>query len=249
LFALFFCLLYNIYMKKERVLFLDIETAPSLGYFYNMYSEGNILKKIEDWYIISIAWKWQGEKKVNVLANDDFGDIHNDNNLMIKIGELLDEADIVIAHNGDSFDIKKINARLLVNGIKPPSPYKTIDTKKVAKKYFKFDSNSLDNLANDLGMEGKMDTPKNLFIKCIEGDMKMWKIMKKYNKQDVVVLEEVYNRLSPWITNHPSITMRPGECKNCHSHNYQLRGFAHRKNKPNAIQRIQCNDCGSWGTL
>lgn len=235
--------------NKEKILLIDIETAPSEGYFYDMWREGNIIKKTNDWYITSVAWKWKDKNKVNVLANDDFGDLKNDKPLMEVIHQLEDEADIIIAHNGDNFDIKKINARLLVHGFTPPSPFKTIDTKKVAKKYFKFDSNSLDALAENLGIDGKMETPKNMFIKCIEGDLNMWKVMKRYNKKDVVVLEEVYNKIAPWIKNHPSVAQREGECQNCHSHNYQFRGYDSRKGQPKAFRKIQCNDCGSWSLI
>ena len=161
---------------------------------------------------------------------------------------LLDKADVVIAHNGDSFDIKKTNTRFAIHGMKPPSPYKSIDTKKLAKKYFKFDSNKLDDLGMYLSVGKKLSAGGFATWKgCMQGDKKSWKRMVDYNKQDVVLLEKVYLALRPWMTNHPNINIldeRLGACPTCGSDKVQKRGWA--ITPVNRKQRYHCQNCGRW---
>jgi DNA polymerase elongation subunit (family B) len=228
-----------------KVVFLDIETSPSLGFVWGKY-EQDVIEFERDWYIMSYAAKWQnGSFEVNSLQ-DMKGyshNIRNDEKLVKKLWDILDKADIVIAHNGDKFDLRKINARFAFYRLNPPSPYKTIDTLKIARKYFKFDSNRLDDIGRYLGIGRKLQhTGFSLWKGCMEGDGSSWKLMKKYNKQDVILLEKVYEEFKRWVINHP-ITNELGNCQNCGG-NLQARGFnlslAGRK------QRYQCIGCGAW---
>jgi DNA-directed RNA polymerase subunit RPC12/RpoP len=161
--------------------------------------------------------------------------------------DVMSMADIDIAHNGDEFDIKKANARFLVHGLPPLSPYKTIDTKKVAKKYFRFDSNKLDELGHYLGLGRKLPhTGFNLWKGCMAGDKKSWKLMTEYNKQDVILLEKVYLKLLPWIQNYPIVHPENGTCRNCGSKHIT-------KSKSRAVkngwkQQYQCQSCGAYKT-
>lgn len=243
-------------MKTEpRILFLDVENTPTLGFFYDLWKEGNIVSTEKDWYMLSIAYQWAGEKTVKCLGLVDYPrylrDKEDDHSLLVDIWKLLDEADIVVAHNGDRFDIRKINARFLKHGMKPPSPYKTVDTLKVAKKYFAMNSNKLDTVANYVGVGGKLPTIGiKLWKACMEGDPKAWALMKKYNKRDVELLVDIYYKLRPWMTNHPHVDIWAEEaaCPNCGSSG-QKRGFEKLKNGRRK-QRYQCKNplCGAWHT-
>lgn len=234
-------------MKTPKILFLDVENSPSLGYYYDLWREGNIVGTEKPWYMLSIAYQWAGSKTVHCLGLVDYPQYkknrEDDSALLKDIHTLLDEADIVIAHNADKFDIRKINARLLKHGLNPPSPYKTVDTLKVAKRYFKLDSNRLDDLGKYLKIGAKLPhTGFKLWKDCMDGDLKAWELMKRYNKQDVVLLEKVYTALRPWIVNHP----RTGEvdsCNNCGG-SLQARGF--NISKTGKRQRLACTECGSW---
>src|SRR6516164_8969462 len=119
-----------------KILFLDIETAPSLGWVWGKW-EQNVIDFKRDWYVLSFAYKWAGDKKVTAKGLNDYKgyqkDRENDKALLADIWELLDETDIVVAHNGDKFDLPKINTRLLQHKNVPPSPYKTVDTLKIAR--------------------------------------------------------------------------------------------------------------------
>lgn len=229
-----------------RILLYDIENSPALGYTWGKY-EQDVIEFERDWYLLSFAYKWAGEKTVRVLALPDFKtykkDHYDDKELTKAIWELMDEADVVIGHNSDSFDNKKVQTRMVVHGFAPPSPYKTVDTLKVARKYFRFSSNKLDDLSKTLGIGRKVPhTGFKLWKDCMAGDLKAWALMKRYNKQDVVLLEQVYEALKGWINNHPRIGSTK-TCPNCEG-NLQSRGFAiTRTGKKN---RYQCNSCGAW---
>jgi uncharacterized protein YprB with RNaseH-like and TPR domain len=126
-------------MGAPRVCFIDIETAPIKGYAWGMF-ETNLVHVIEPTYILCYAIKWQGEKKITTRALPDYpGYAKNKKSDKALCGDLwkdLSEASVIIAHNGDSFDLKKIKSRLLVNGYPPPSPFKTIDTLKISRREF-----------------------------------------------------------------------------------------------------------------
>lgn len=237
-------------VTKPKILIYDIETAPNLGYYFQLYQEGNILQVKSYWYMISFAWKWLGESKTHILALPDFDkyekNSEDDSQLVLELWKLFNEADIVIAHNGNSFDQKKANARFIANNLIPPIPYQQIDTKLVAKKYFKFDSNKLDDLGDYLGLGRKLETEKGLWIKVMAGDKKAWKIMCDYNKQDVILLEKVYLKLLPWMTNHPNMNLLNGtthECPNCGGNTIK-RGF--HNTRASRTQRYQCLNCFAW---
>lgn len=238
--------------KKLRVLLYDIETAPNLGRYFELYKEGNIIWKESDWYMLSFSWKWLGEKQTYVMSLPEFPEWkknkENDKALVGELHKLFNEADIIIAHNGNSFDQKKSNARFIYHGFPPPEPYKEIDTKLVAKRYFKFDSNKLDDLGDYFKIGRKMQTGGfSLWKGCMEGDKKSWKKMCEYNKQDVILLEKVYEKMKPWMNNHPNIALLNGDkegCPNCGSLNIKKEGKNHTR--AGVKQQWSCKNCFSW---
>ncbi len=236
----------------SKVLVYDIETSPIISYNWGIW-EQNAIEVIEDWQILTVAYKWLGDKKVSVIGQDDFIEYvpgeNNDRILVEFLRDLFDEADVVIAHNGDAFDQKKSQARMLAHQLTPPSPYQQIDTYKIAKKYACFSFNKLDYLGEKLGVgrkskSGGFDTWKG----CLAGDKKAWNLMKKYNKHDVELLERVYLKLRPWITSHPAMNVmdgRPQACPKCGEGPLQRRGTA-KINKTTYAERYQCQACGGW---
>jgi DNA polymerase elongation subunit (family B) len=233
-----------------KVALFDIETTPNLGYTWGKWQQ-DVIEFKEDWYMLSFAFRWLGQKKIHTHALPDYAGYdpktRNDKKLVETLWEVLDEADMVVTHNGDRFDIKKANARFISHGLVPPSPFKSVDTLKIARKHFKFDSNKLDELGKYLGLGRKLPhTGKHLWFGCMAGDAKCWRIMRRYNAQDVELLERVYMKMRPWATTHPDMTMwsRKGSCPACESHNIQHRGW--HVNKRGKKPRFQCQDCGKW---
>lgn len=236
--------------RKPKILIFDIETMANLGWIWGKY-EQNVIEYEQEWYTLCFAYKWLHEKKIHTVSIRDFPlykkDKTNDQELVKAIWKLFDEADIVMAHNGDSFDIKKMYARFLFHKMLPPSPVKSIDTKKIAKKHFNFNSNKLDDLCRILGIGRKTPhTGWDLWKGCYNDDDKSWRMMLKYNKNDVLLLEELYLRLLPYITNHPNLNIftEINGCPNCMSSNVHKRGV--KMGLIRAVQRFQCQDCGSW---
>ena len=230
---------------------MDLETAPNLGSFFELYKEGNILWTFQHWYILCFAWKWLGEKETHIVALPDFrgykNDKINDEKLIKELWKLFDQAEIIIAQNGDAFDIKKANARFIKWGLEPPTPYKTIDTLKIARRNFKFDSNRLDDLGDYLNIGRKIRTEKGLWKDCMEGDLKAWKFMKEYCVNDVILLEKVYFKLRAWEKNGPNMNMVLGtifSCPKCGSEHTNRRGY--HTNKTAVYERWACLNCGSW---
>lgn len=211
--------------------------------------EANVVHVIRPTYLLSYSMKVLGEPRTHTYALPDFPlykkDKKSDRELVCHLWKMMDEADVIIGHNGDAFDLKKANSRFLTHGLTPPAPYKSIDTLKLARRNFKFDSNKLDNLGKYLGVGKKLPhTGINLWLGCMAGDMKSWAVMKRYNAQDVLLLEKVYLKIRPWGT-HPDLrhyTKLEG-CPACQSTNVIRRGFNHRKkDRP----RFNCRDCGKW---
>jgi hypothetical protein len=239
---------------RPRIAFYDLENAPSKGWFYDPHKEYNIIEVEEDWFMLSFAWQWMGESKVHCRALCDYPgyskNLKDDSHLIKDLHKLFDEADVLIAHNGDRFDRRKSNTRFLGCGLSPPSPYKTIDTLKVARRQFALNSNRLDALGQFLRLGGKMPTTGwNLHKRCIHGDMTAWPTMKRYNKRDVTLLKGVYEKLLPWVPNHPDMRVYTGKasCRNCGSHDLQMRG--EERTLTTIKQRYQCKSCNHWGSV
>lgn len=227
--------------KSPRILFFDIETMAHTGFVWQKW-QTNVISFKEYGQIISIAWKWNSEK-VQSMRMENGSDL----TLCKKLRSLLEEADIVVAHNGDAFDIKKAKTRFLFHGLKPIKKPASIDTKKVAKNSFGFVSNSLNDLAHYLGIGQKVSHEGfPLWLKCMEGDKKAWKKMMKYNEGDVSLLYKVYKKLKPWVENHPSIAAlkETRGCPNCGSHRAVKWGV--RAGSAGLRQRMLCKSCGAW---
>lgn len=230
-------------MKKQRVILYDLETGPLVTYNWGLW-EQNALGIIKDWELLSFSYKILGEKKVVCVSRNQFKD-KTDKTITKKLWHILNEADITVAHNGLSYDKKKSNAKFLEHGLTPPSPSIMIDTLKVAKKHFKLSSNKLNDLAKLLGVGQKESTGGfKLWVDCLAGIRRAWRIMRRYNKKDVLLLERVYNKLLPWIDNHPRITSNPEACSNCAGICFQSRGTV--ITKVGEFRRFVCQKCGRW---
>jgi uncharacterized protein YprB with RNaseH-like and TPR domain len=189
----------------QRVLVLDIETSPLLVYVWNLKDQYvGLNQMVQDWHIMAWSAKWLGEKKVfyrDVSCNKD---PHNDKNIMEDLWKLLDEADIVITQNGKAFDAKKINARFMLHGMQPPSPYKHLDTYLIAKRAASFTSHSLEYLSGRFCAKyKKLHHQKfpglSLWVECLKNNAEAWKEMKAYNIRDTLTTEELYKKLEPWV--------------------------------------------------
>lgn len=240
---------------SPRIVFLDIETAPLQSYHWGLWDQNISLDQIQiEWSILSVSWKWLGDKKTHFVSTGGRGidKVRDDKKLLDILWGVLDEADIVVAQNGKAFDIPKINARMLMAGMKPYSPVKVVDTMLIAKRHFNLTSNKLAWLTEHLAKTKKSAHKKfpgfELWIECLKDNPKAWAEMEKYNKIDVIGLEEVYIKIRPWAEGHPNVAAYSSteeiSCPKCGSHNVQMRGSAYTQS--GQYHRYQCKDCGGW---
>ena len=228
-------------MKEPRILFWDIETSYDILAKFGLREEythpDNI---IQDWFIISAAWKWRGNPKVHSVHIKKPTD---DKKIVQELYDVLKTADCIIGHNGDKFDLKKFKTRAAFYGLDPLPVIRTRDTLKIAKKHFAFTSNRMDYIAKYLGLEGKQNIEKGLWKKALFGDMKAIRTIAEYNKKDVMVLEAVFNKLEPHDEAAINQALYHGidGCPYCASENYQSRGYAY--NKSSKFRRFHCQDC------
>ena len=202
---------------------------------------------------MSWAAKWAGDDGVicQALCDDDnyTAGQETDAYLCQTLWELLDEADVVVGHNMRRFDAPKINTMFINNGFYPPSPYKIVDTLDVCKKHFSFTSNKLDFVCKKLLGQEKAPSGFGLWLGCLEGKTESWSKMMEYNIQDVIILEELYKKLLPYISNHPNAGLYTDDadthvCPKCGGTHLQRRGFYFTN--AGKYQRYRCNSCGGW---
>ena len=240
--------------KKPKIILFDIETSlmkvASFGLKNDFIQHTNIL---QDWSIICACWKELGVKKIeSVSVIDDpkrfKKDSTDDYFVVNSLREMLLQADILIGHNLNSFDVKKLNARIIYNGMKPVPPVKTIDTLREARKIAKFTSNRLDYLGKFLGVGGKLSTEGGLWLRTLNNDSSAIKSMVVYCKRDVQVLEDVYLKLRPFMINHPNIAdVYTLHCPKCNCSDIT-------KHKPRVSasgivkQQYQCKGCFGYFT-
>ncbi len=229
---------------RPKILFYDIETTPSIGTYYGNRYERNILGKIKHSEIFSFAYKWHGTRETWCYTQEK----RSEEKLIHYLHKLFQDADLIVAHYGDQFDQKVVKARMLFYGMKPPKILTSIDTKKIASRYFKFDGNSLDELGEYLGLGRKVKVSVYELWEATQKG-KRWDELAKYNKQDVILLEKIYDKFLPWIENHPNIAriLEPHEpwetkCPKCGSEDVIRKGFG----RSGAKRQWHCKACGGW---
>lgn len=235
--------------RLPKILIFDIETAPMSAFVWKRYKENVSLEQtISESFMLCWSAKWLYEEEV-------FGDaltpieavVESDARIVKSLYDLISQADIIVAYNGRNFDIPYMNQRFLVHGYPPYAPVQVIDPYETAKSVFRFSSNKMDHIATELGLQNKIKTDFNLWKSCMQGDKKALEDMLKYNKQDVVVLEEIYCRMMPWIKGHPNISNYFDDklrCTRCASENIKkLDKFFYTPSGKYELYR--CTNCGS----
>ena len=233
---------------KPKILTLDIETRPLEVYTWGLFDQNislNMIKK--DWEILSFAAKWLDAKKV---MQYDVGGGLNEKDILCKLWWLMNDADIIVGQNSQKFDVKKINARFIQHGMKPPSSFQQIDTMKLAKKYFAFTSNKLEYMSDKLctkykKLQHKTFPGMELWTECLKGNKKAWAAMREYNTFDVLATEELYKKLAPWgvgINFNVYYGDEDAKCT-CGSTNFRKNGYAY--SATGKFQRFECKKCGS----
>ncbi len=230
-----------------KVLLLDIETSPNIATVWGIYDQTiSPNQLLESSYILCWAAKWLDEPEI--MWERSYGKRgKNRLGMLRKLHRLLSSADGVVHFNGNKFDIPTVNKEFLLHQMPQPAPCKQIDLYRVVKDKFKFTSNKLDYIcqALDLGQKTKHQGHE-LWLGCVEDNAKDWATMKRYNVNDVRIMERLYYRLLPWMKTHTNYSLfdRDASCPNCGSDKYQDRGKAYSATR--CYKRHQCKACHSW---
>jgi transposase-like protein len=210
------------YTDLPKILLMDIETSlyhVSTWGTYKQYIQHYQITKHQ--YILSWSAKWLFDKNVQgqVVTPEESLE-RNDKRIVKSIWNLLDQADIIIGHNVERFDLRKLNWRFISLELSPPTPYKIVDTLKVARKEFFAPSYKQDFLTKYFKLQNKLDTEFQLWKECENGNIESLNKMLDYNKHDVIGLEQLYLKLRPYIKNHPNLGVLLDEdvCPNCGSY-------------------------------
>ena len=232
----------------------DIETIRMVVKVWGLYKQRippeNVIK---EWSICCWAAKWLGDSKImgKTVAGDE-AVARLDNSIILDIWKLINKADIIVAHNAERFDIRKLNWRFRQNGLMPPSPYLVVDTLKHSRKLFASSSHKLDYLNKQRGLSAKIQTSIHLWEGCEEGDIKSLKEMLMYCKGDIAALEDQYIDIRPWIKSHPPcgafIETMSEVCPNCASTD-----LGHTTTDyitpAGRYYGVRCNSCGAVGRM
>lgn len=238
---------------SRKILTLDIETSPALCYSFetrNTYISP--IQIVQPTRVIAFAAKWVDDKNVQFWS-----EYHNTHEEMVRAAhKLLTEADVVVTYNGNNFDLPHLGREFKLLGLKPPQPYTSVDLYRVIKKNERWMSHKLAYITEQLELSGKMDNSGwALWLGCLneeEPDLqrKSWNIMRRYNKQDVVVTEELFYESLPYINNMPSAALwseekdeRPS-CPVCGSHHVTRQGY--KRTAKRRYPQYQCQECGKW---
>jgi len=228
-----------------KILFIDLETSPITAHTWGLWQQNISIKQIvESTEVICFGARWYGQKKVIFKSVHH----HSKKEMLKELHSLMDEADAIVGWNSKGFDHKHIRREFLEAGMLPPSPAKDIDLMLEVKRNFRFPSNKLDYVAQQLGVGAKVEhTGFQLWLDCMAGSDKAWRMMKKYQIQDVDLLVELYEKLLPWIK-HPSVPIHSGiegeACTNCGGAKLQRRGY--EVLNTGKYQKFQCLGCGKW---
>lgn len=244
----------KVQVEIPNILLFDIETAPLVAYIWKLW-DNNVSTDfvLNDWFCLTWSAKWLHDDEIisRRLTAKEVKE-EDDSRIITDLWSLIDNSDIVIAHNADKFDVPKINSRFIIHGLNPPKTYQRIDTLKVLKRKFGFSSNKLTYVNDILGLDVKIDTGGfDLWKRCMKGDESALMEMEKYNRNDVSILEQLYLKIRPWIVSHPNVGIYINSdatmCPACGSEDITKGGAYYTT--VSEFDTYRCNTCGAIGRM
>ena len=219
-------------MSNIKILTVDIENTPHTVYRWQTYGNDVTAANqiVEPGKVLCVAWKWHDEEGTEWATGPAYDHLDLSPFDFYRLYNAMSTADLIVSYNGKKHDIPKLNAMFIEEGFGPPAPYAHVDLYQVVKKNFLFAKMGLDYVSGLLlGVHKTPHEGMPLWVKCMQGDPAAWQKMEEYNRNDVVMTEALYDKLLPWIPNHPNVLLydsEPGQvaCPYCGSESYQRRG-------------------------
>lgn len=189
-------------INEPKILLYDLETSHRITATFGLYNvDIPISCVLKDWVLFAASWKYLGQEEIYSASIATM----KESEVIKQVASAVQSADIIIAHNGDKFDIKKLRTKAFEYNFPPFIAPTSVDTLKEARKLFSFTSNRLDYLAKLLGLSGKTKTSEDLWTRALQGDVSAVAEMERYCRNDVKILEDVYLALRGWMPGHPSV--------------------------------------------
>lgn len=239
-------------LKKIRRLFWDIETSPNVAFVWKTGFKLNVGHQsiIQERKIICIGYKWEDDKKATVLQWDENKD---DKKMLEQFLEIANQADELVAHHGDGFDMPWFRTRCLFHGLQPMPDYKLVDTCKWAKSQFYFNSDSLSYIANFLGLGSKLKTGFDLWkdITLDNCPIAMLK-MVTYCAQDVILLQEVWSKLKFFVApvTHAGVKSGKAKCTCAHCGSTEIIKSKTIVTAAGTVKhQMRCKSCNGYSTI
>lgn len=244
----------QIQRNVPRIFITDIETVPLKAYIWDLktrYVSPSMLDEVHNnWWMLSWAGKYLLEDEIySDVVTPEEAVKHDDSEIVHSIWNHLNDADIVITHNGKRFDHRMLNMRFLLHGLPPPAPFKIVDTLTVARSKFKFPSYKLGYIADVLGISQKRENDGfDMWRRCMEGDEEALQDMLYYNEGDIIALEDFYLVIRPWINNHPNVGVYleydTPVCPVCGSTHLHPIAGSYSTTAVSKFQNMRCDECG-----
>ena len=243
-------------VKGPKVVVADIETFPILGYVWRLFKQNVGIEQIHtDRSMMSACVKILGQDVIWYRDNRNADGPRDDFDLLLDLHGILMEVDMVVAHNGEKFDLPSIRARMAQQGFTPLPPIKVIDTLLNNRKQFGFTSHKLAYVSKYFASQEKdlhAQYPGfELWLGCERNEVAAWNACRKYNIQDVVANEEMYLELRGWYQGQHNFGpyIEPSNedahvCPTCGSEAVTKRGT--RKTQVGIYHRYECGSCGGW---
>lgn len=227
----------------------DIETSPLIVPVFDIWDQTISHEHIlEETNIICACWKEVGRASVGSVRVD-IKNPRDDYQLCQDLQHALEDYDVLVAHNGNSFDVKILNARLLKHGMDPMPNMSYVDTKLVAKNKFRMPSARLDYLGRYLGLGRKKRTSMKLWLDVLNGKKQALDYMVKYCAQDVRLDEKVYLKMRPFMTNHPNHRLFDPDMNTCPKCGKGPLTISKRRMTAKGFKdQYQCQSCGGYCT-
>lgn len=241
--------------RPLRTLIFDLETAPMLAYIWRPDDSYIPHERSEhDSFLLCWGAKWRDKPQVQsaVLTPKEARN-QDDTRIVTQLADLIRQADVIVAHNINRFDLPMLNNRLLLLGLEPIGPVTTLDTLTLARKSFRLLYNRLDYLGEVLGLGRKIKTDFDLWRKCYQGDSKALEEMRRYNKRDVVLLGQVLEKMLPYLNGVPRLmdgdgTDHNGGCPWCGAEVVKAGFYRTGASTFQKVQCVKCHKFSRWNT-
>lgn len=226
-----------------KILLLDIENTPNLAWVWQAKTDYvNYKMLLKERELLCLSWKWYQDPFTYWYRK-------GDDDMLPAAHDAMSQADAIITFNGLKHDIPILTDEFLRNNLFLPPDTKQIDLIRPLRSKLKLFSNSLDFVLRHFGLPGKEDHDGfATWLGCMAEEKKAWNDMERYNRNDVVIMEPLYEKILPLISGFPNLNLFREDmvegCPTCGGFNFQRRGY--RRTATGVYARYQCQDDGRW---